>query len=1458
MIAVVGMAGRFPGAPDLLTFWRNLRSGTESIVTLTEDELRAAHVPDELIASPDYVRVAPRFPDVDMFDAEFFGYTAREAEIMDPQHRLFLETAWSALENAGYDSDRYAGRIGVFSGAGTNGYVSELRADRQLLETVGATALLVGNELGFLSTRVSYKLDLRGPSVSMRTACSTSLVAIHAACGSLRGGECEMALAGGVFVHSANSTGYRYQEGGFLSPDGRVRPFGAGANGTVFGSGVGAVVLKPLGSAIEDRDTIYAVVRGSAVNNDGAVKVSFTAPSVTGQSAVIRAALANADLKPDDIDYVEAHGTATTLGDPIEVQALNEAFTGARRVRIGSLKGNVGHLDAAAGMAGFLKTVLALTHGALPASINSTADNPAIDFAGGPFEVQRETTAWPRGERVRRAGVSAFGFGGTNAHVIVEEAPEPEAPAGPVRSHQVLVLSARSAEALEELTDLLTEALRRDRPALPDTAFTLGAGRRAFPFRRIVVGAGHAEIAAGLDMRDPALVKSGSPSSEPPHIVFVYSGQGSQHPGMGREIYRSEPAFRAAVDRCAELLRPHLADADIREVMFGADERIHRTAWAQPALFTLQYALTELWREWGVTPSAMVGHSIGELTAACVAGVFSLEDALTLVASRGRLMQEQPPGSMVALTIDAPTLRSHLPAALSLAAENTPTTCVVAGPPADIEAFVAQAAGRGWPAQPVTTSHAFHSAMMNPVADPLAAAVAARPRSAPRIPFTSNVTGDWITADQATDPRYWADHLLSTVRYADCVRTATEPAGAIVLEIGPGQGFASLARRNRPGLTAIASLADHAASSSAGLMTALGSLWLHGVDIDWAFVHPGRRRIPLPTYPFQRKRFWAAGNAPTERGPTRRSDPADWFHAPSWQQSPLPRGGGPDLDVPWLIFSDSDSDSDSDGVGAALAERLRAAGADVTMIAASSDLERCRAVLAGIEARTGALPTRIVHGGQIGAAADPRGGFEGLIHLGRALAEATENRPQPDLRLWVLSTGLHNVLGAEPTDPAKAMLLGPVRVLPRELPGLSVWSIDLAGPVEADLDLLWRELGHAPIGESETVAHRGRCRWVRGFMPLRLTVSGPAPLRPDGVYVITGGTGDLGLALADHLTELGAHVVLITRSGPEITGPKLAGRPGDPLVLRADIADVAQVRAAIAQVLARYGRITGVFHTAGVAGGGLVRTKDLRAADEVLRPKVAGTLALDAALDGVNVEFLALYSSNGANVGSLGQVDYCAANCFLDAYAQSRADRRVISINWGPWRETGMTVGSARAAEVLDRGMSTQEALRALTTVLAAWDGPQVVISPAPPSEILAEAARPALGPSPVVELRTRPALATELAGARTATERAIAEAWRDLLGVDGVGIHDNFFDLGGNSLIAIQLVSTINQRLASRLTLADLYGNPTVGQLAGLADPAPAPVVGPSPTDSAEDRREKLRKRQQHQERRRAGRGQR
>ncbi|MBB5960723.1 acyl transferase domain-containing protein, partial [Saccharothrix tamanrassetensis] len=540
-VAIVGLACRFPGAPDADRYWANLGAGVESIRPVAD-------------AAPGVVAWAPEFDGIERFDAEFFGYTAREAEITDPQQRLFLETAWSALEHAGCDPARFPGRVGVFGGSGTNHYAHHVHSHQRLVDTVGRTQVLLGNELGFLATRVSYKLGLTGPSLSLRTACSTALVALHLACRSLRDGECEMALSGGVYLDREQQDGYRHLEGSFVSPDGHVRPFDADARGTVFGSGVGVVALKRLEDALADGDTVYAVVRGSAVNNDGAVKVGFTAPSATGQAAVISAALADAGLSPEDIDYVEAHGTGTALGDPIEVRALNLAYQERGSCLLGSVKGNVGHLDAAAGMAGLIKTVLALHHEVLPATLNHRTPNPEVDFAGGPFRVVVERTSWPRDpQRTRRAGVSAFGFGGTNAHVIVEEAPLRQRVHSRHSTH-TLVLSARTPEALEEATDRLADHLDRQRPDLADTAHTLAIGRREFPHRRAltITSADPADAATALRERSSAHMTTRHTSTDSPDVVFLFTGQGSQHVGMGHDLYQTEPVYRDTVDHCAE------------------------------------------------------------------------------------------------------------------------------------------------------------------------------------------------------------------------------------------------------------------------------------------------------------------------------------------------------------------------------------------------------------------------------------------------------------------------------------------------------------------------------------------------------------------------------------------------------------------------------------------------------------------------------------------------------------------------------------------------------------------------------------------------------------------------------------------------------------------------------------------------------------------------------------------
>ena len=884
-VAVIAMAGRFPGATDVEQFWRNLSAGVESIRVFADAELEGS--PDQAGAAgdPAFVPAGAVIDGIELFDAGFFDFNPREAEITDPQQRIFLECCWEALERAGYDPGRFPGAVGVFAGTGMSTYFfNNVLGHPEVLRTVQPYQLQIGADKDYLAPRVSYKLDLRGPSITVQTACSTSLVAVHLACQSLLDMQSDMALAGGVSVRVPQRTGYRYQEGGIASPDGHCRAFDSKAQGTVSGNGAGVVLLKRLDDALADGDIVLAVIRGSAVNNDGAAKVGFTAPGVAGQVAVVSEALAAADLDGAAIDYVEAHGTGTPLGDPIEVAALRQAFAGrpaeAPSCALGSVKTNIGHLDSAAGVAGLIKTVLALEHGAIPPSLHFESANPQLDLAAGPFHVNAALTAWPATGRPRRAGVSSFGIGGTNAHVVLEEAP-PAAPSGPSRPWQLLTLSARTAGALEAMTEDLARHLAEPAPdraddPLADVAYTLQVGRKSFPHRRVLVCRDRAAAAAALRRRDPEAVRTQAVEASDRPVVFLFPGQGAQHVGMGRELYDGEPAFRAALDRCAGLLTPHLG-LDLRRLLYPAagaaepDARadadaartLEQTAVAQPALFAVEYALAQLWSEWGVRPAAMLGHSIGEYVAACLAGVLTLADALALVAERGRLMQELPAGAMTTVPLPAAEVAAQLTGGLAVAAVNAPALTVVSGPREEVAALEGRLRGDGVDCRRLHTSHAFHSAMMEPILEPFQAAVAKVRLAAPRIPYLSNLTGGWIEAAQATDPGYWARHLRETVCFGDAVGELLGDRSRVLLEVGPGRSLGTLVRRHpeaAPERVVIASLGHprEAAASADALGSALGRLWLAGVKIDWAGVHAHerRRRVRLPTYPFERQRYW--------------------------------------------------------------------------------------------------------------------------------------------------------------------------------------------------------------------------------------------------------------------------------------------------------------------------------------------------------------------------------------------------------------------------------------------------------------------------------------------------------------------------------------------------------------------------------------------------------------------------
>ena len=876
-IAVIGMAGRFPGADSVSQFWDNLCLGQESVTTLSEEELTAAGVSAKTLDDPAYVRRAALLNGIDEFDADYFGMNPYTARMMDPQQRLFLQTAWHALEDSGYDPAAYDGAIGVFASSTASGYLMDnLLSHRETKTLVGEGItvemfnLVLLNDKDYLATRTSHELNLRGPSLSVQTACSSSLVAVHLACQSLLARECDMALAGAAAIRVPHRVGYTYEPGAMVSPSGHCRPFDANSDGTIFGSGVAALILKPLRTALEDGDRIHAVIRGSAINNDGSMKMTYAAPAVAGQAEVIAEAHAIADVDSSTIGFVETHGTGTPLGDPIEIESLRQAFEVSDQKRtgpcvLGSVKSNIGHLDAASGVAGLVKTILCLKNKAIPATVHYTAPNPELHLENTPFVVSNGYQTW-ESDAPRRAGVSSFGVGGTNVHAIIEEAPRrdsaPVAPSGP----QVLLLSARTADSLQEGKAALAAALARDEHlSLPDVAFTL-AGRRAHEVRLAAVVADRSDACAVLTADGHGCVSIGhcppgvTPAAQ--RVALLFPGQGSQHIGMARGLHDTEQVFRETFDRCAEGFATELG-IDLAAEVFGDDGTgLESTDLAQPALFTVEFALAELLLAQGVQPAALAGHSIGELVAATVAGVFDLESAIKVVAMRARLMHAAPAGAMVAVASSAEDIADYLTPAVDVAAVNEFGSCVVAGPDEAIRDLTNRLGAGGILARRVRTSHGFHSQSMDTVVAPFAEYLSTLTLHAPRIPMLSNVTGTWMTDEEATDPNRWARQIRSTVRFADELDTLLEDPLRVLVEVGPGGSLTGSAVR-MPGWSEnhrAVRLMRHPLQSRDdrdAFLLALGQLWSAGVDVDWTTLQGEQpERVTLPGYPFARSRFW--------------------------------------------------------------------------------------------------------------------------------------------------------------------------------------------------------------------------------------------------------------------------------------------------------------------------------------------------------------------------------------------------------------------------------------------------------------------------------------------------------------------------------------------------------------------------------------------------------------------------
>ncbi|MEM7130985.1 MAG: SDR family NAD(P)-dependent oxidoreductase [Chloroflexota bacterium] len=1512
-IAIIGMACRVPGAETPDQLWHNVVHGVESVQRYSDDALREAGVPEDLIRNPNYVKAGLPLQGMDLFDPGFFQLRSVDAQVMDPQHRHFLECAWEALEDGGYDPERFPGRIGVFGGSGHNTYFpTHVLTNQSLLESEGYFLLRhTGNDKDFLTTRVSYTFNLTGPSINVQTACSTSLVAIHLAAQSLLLGESDMALAGGVTIELPDRQGYLYQPGEIYSSDGHCRAFDADADGTIFGSGVGIVLLKRLEDALASQDPIHAILLGTAINNDGLDKASYLAPSVQGQTLAISEALHMADIKADTIQLVEAHGTGTPLGDPIEIQALTDAFRqstkGIATCAIGSIKTNIGHLDTAAGVIGLIKTVQALKHQTLPPSLNYRTPNPHIPFEESPFYVNTQPKNWvPLTDIPRRAAVSSLGVGGTNAHVILQEAPSkeyqnlstlssttkppqttvPTVPSGEFGdSCYLLPLSALTATSLENNTTRLADYLEafyssndpsKDEKAhailskspnlflgqkldpsdlgahsthahLADVAFTLQQGRRAFKLRRVVAGRNHQEILQAIECRSRHQIREHVQSEKEPKIVFMFPGGGSQYPGMGQDLYEQETVYREAVDQCLSILQTISAREisaqevspidgsylDFKALLYPAVEKreeareqLTRPAYSLPALFITEYALAQLWLSWGIQPWALIGHSMGEYTAACLAGVFSVADALRIVTLRGKLFETLPQGAMLSVYLDEPTLQALLPALLSIGAINSATSCVVSGSRQEIDAFEALLNQREIEARRLPIQVAAHSPLLEPILAPFEEVLRTIPISTPTIPFISNVTGHWIKAEEATDPKYWVSHLRRTVRFSTGLQTLMGDDPTTFIEVGPGHTLTSLFRQQKGekhhvALSSMRHEREPICDRQEALL-ALGELWTTGVEIDWSKLNPKGRRISLPTYAFDHQRYWLepdkgtvvrGGSEPPApqqqlakelstkeiltKGLVKQPKLSDWYYEPIWRHIPSETGfnqmgigekedeqsTGPQT---WLIFLDRV------GIGQQLCNELEREGKTVVRVTMDNNYQKVTSqeyrlqpaqrehyisLIQSLDDEN-LQPERIIHLWTLYQHDSRQSlieayegceelGFLNLLYLAQAIGEMAWEHP-----LWIqmITNGLYAVGRKEVVyAPEKATLIGPALVIPQEVPNVSCQIVDIElPPLQAGLwrsvkqmgAQLWQQIMPAssqagkgcihngsqllPIlsilhypPEEHQIVLRDTGAWAAHISPARLGQSNlsaegtsvSSMLRQRGVYIITGGLGGIGYTVATHLAgTYQARLVLMSRTplpypsdwdqwldthgfshpiSQKIAQVRTLEELGaSVLVLSADVEDEQQVAQALQEAKERWGAIHGLFHAAGILDDQTIHLKEGASALRVLAPKIRGILNLSQALHEESLEFILLFSSTSTFLAPAGQVDYVAANAFLNAYAQHKAGPndppylpsdevvgkkrliekahdegcKIIALNWGMWQNMGMTAADRPGA----------------------------------------------------------------------------------------------------------------------------------------------------------------------------------
>ncbi len=1423
-LAVVGMAGRFPGASSLEQFWHNIANKVCSVRHYSAEELLAAGVKPEDIQQPNYVRAGAVLENIEYFDTSFFGFSPREAEILDPQFRIFLECVWEALEMAGYDLTTFDGLIGVFAGAGYKNYLlHHINRTPGINEAIGEFQISLGQETDVLATMTAYKLNLKGPSVSVQSFCSTSLAAVHLACQSLLNYECDIAVAGGVALNSLQKKGYFHEEGRLTAPDGYCRPFDARAQGSVLSNGAAVVALKRFQEALNDGDHIHAIIRGSAMNNDGNQRVSYTAPGLEGQASVIASAMSYAGVHPETIAYIEANGSSTVLGDAIELAAMSRAFATKTRKKqfcgIGSLKSNVGHLDRASGVAGLIKTALALNHRQLPPHIHYEQPNPEIDLGDSPFYINTNLAPWPRSQTPRRAGINSFGLGGTNVHLVLEEAPEREA-GSPSRDWQVLPLSARSAWSLQQASSNLVAHLRaHPEQSLADVAYTLQVGRCAFSYRQFVVAQTTEEACAALEQQQ---VSSSHQERRDRAVAFLFSDTGKHSIDAVRNLYRQEQHFRETLDGCCQFLQTHMK-LDLQTLLSseleadGASERPRNTPLErgqidnlasgaqidvmQLVTFVVEYALARLLMEWSIRPQAMLGYGSGEYVAACLAGVLSLEDALTLVTRR------------VYLTAKSSEVDESLSSLLR--------------------------------------SITWHE---------------------PQIPYVSSVTGTWITKKQATDPDYWAEQLCQPVQHNEGAEQLLQESGRVLLEVN-----VDCASERSPEIVSLFTQRF----DQVDLLSALGRLWLAGVTINWQRLsaHERRLRVALPTYPFERHRCWiddpANLNAIRQRvaATKKEGDIANWFYLPYWEQKAPPvlpdRSQQKQVDSPYLIFVDSY------GIGTGVAQRLEREGYTTILVEIGegfaqqsthrftlrADISEDYTKLLKELSKSGRIPKTIMHCWNVTMDdaksvrsedfnAWQKMGFSSLLYLAQAIGSSIYDA---SLHLIVVSNHVQAVTGQELLSPEKAAILGICKVIAQEYPAITCQSIDLTclNATSWAHTRLIEDLTAECLSTStdSTVAYRGNTRWAQCYAPIRLEQAERTapPLRNGGVYLIIGGLGEVGLILTEYLaTKVQARIVLIDESplppaaqwstwlGSHSTDKPISqtiqriqhleAAGAQICILRADLTDAAQMKQHIDWIYRQFGVLHGILHLAGSSELQTIQDMDQASYASYFRPKVHSLYALEQALQGTSIDFCLLFSSLTGVLGGLGCTIEAAMSTFTDAFVfkQNQTSSTLwVSVNWDLWhtRENEQKFLGTTISRYM---MSPEEGVEALSRIVASrWM--RMITSTGNLfnrfkqfEQYLSESV---FYHGPTAPDTVRPKVSAEYVPPESPVERKIVEIWQLLLGIEQIGILDNFFELHGHSLLGMQLIARLRQIFQVNIPLLKLFEGPTVAELAEVVE---------------------------------------